>query len=159
MTNAGGGVMLVSAGCRLFDWWRREDLPQVCSEFLLPEQTYWVTITSYEYGTIVSNIAPAESNIVSAAKTAVPLADPLCCEGTVGDVNCDGEPMTTIGDVALLLDHLFINQAPLCCVAEADVNQSGGSDPRLEDISLGDVAMLIDYLYITGESLGLPDCM
>ena len=126
---------------------------------LLPGQTYWVTITSYEYGTIAWNIAPAESDIVSAAKTAVPLADPFCCVGMVGNVNCDDQETVTLGDVVVLIDHLYINQIPLCCVAEADINQSGGADPTCDDISICDVAILIDYLFITGSSLGLPDCL
>jgi C1A family cysteine protease len=83
-----------------------------------------------------------------------------CCVTRVGDVNQSGEDDPTIGDVSMLIDALFITSevSILTCLAEADINQSGGSDPGPEDITIGDVAMLIDYLFITGESLGLPDC-
>ena len=80
-----------------------------------------------------------------------------CCSGEVGDANMDGE--ITIGDVAVMIDHLFISLEPLPCYEEADVNQSGGPDPVRSDITIADVAILVDYLFITGPSLGLPDCL
>jgi sugar lactone lactonase YvrE len=85
----------------------------------------------------------------------------LCCSGRVGDANGSGEDEPTIGDVSVLIDALFIaeDMAILPCLAEADVNQSGGIYPAGGDITIGDVSYLIDYLFITGESLGLPDCM
>ena len=45
------------------------------------------------------------------------------------------------------------------CLAEADINQSGGAVPSCDDITIGDVSYLIDYLFITGPSLGLLDCI
>jgi len=85
-----------------------------------------------------------------------------CCEGRVGDANglLGDEP--TIGDVAILIDAKFISGtcvSIIACLAEGDINQSGGADPTCEDITIGDVAILIDYLFITGSSLGLPDCL
>ncbi len=47
----------------------------------------------------------------------------------------------------------------LVCLAEADINQSGGSEPACADITIGDISILIDYLFITGQSLGLADCL
>ena len=38
-------------------------------------------------------------------------------------------------------DHLYLSQAELCCLEEADVNSSGG-DPDITDITV-----LIDHLY------------
>ena len=83
-----------------------------------------------------------------------------CCNGRVGDANGLGGDEPTIGDVSVIIDLLFISQLPtaVACVAEADVNQSGGPNPQVEDVSIGDVSMLIDYLFITGSSLGLPAC-
>jgi hypothetical protein len=83
-----------------------------------------------------------------------------CCAGKVGDVNGDGGAEPTLGDISVLIDLLFINRDPnvITCIAEADVNQSGGPHPEIADLTLADIAILIDYLFITGTSLGLPDC-
>jgi hypothetical protein len=87
--------------------------------------------------------------------------DPDCCLGRVGDVNHSGEDEPTIGDVSILIDALFVsnNMDIIYCLAEADVNQSGGSTPQASDVTIGDISYLIDYLFITGSSLGLPECL
>jgi len=84
-----------------------------------------------------------------------------CCQGRVGDANGVGGDEPTIGDISVLIDMLFISGNPnvVSCVAEADVNQSGGFDPDRTDVTIGDISILIDYLFITGPSLGLPDCL
>ena len=84
-----------------------------------------------------------------------------CCIGRVGDANGLGGDEPTIGDVSVIIDALFISASPdpIACLAEADVNQSGGLPPGLGDVTIGDVSILIDYLFITGSSLGLPDCL
>jgi len=80
-----------------------------------------------------------------------------CCTGKVGDVNgLDGDE-PTIGDISLLIDMLFINGNQPDCLAEADVNQSGGVEPTAKDITIGDISVLIDHLYITG--VELADCL
>ena len=60
-----------------------------------------------------------------------------------------------------IIDALFISGSPdpIPCLAEADVNQSGGAEPGFGDVTIGDISELIDYLFITGPSLGLPDCL
>jgi hypothetical protein len=84
-----------------------------------------------------------------------------CCVGRVGDANGQGGDEPTIGDISVMIDALFItgNETPVNCIAEADINQSGGSDPVYDDITIGDISILIDYLFITGETLGLNDCL
>ncbi len=86
------------------------------------------------------------------------IGDACCCQGTVGDANADGSPEPTIGDVTILIDHLFVNGTPLECYLEGDINQSGGLGATSTDITIGDVTGLIDYLFIAGESATLPDC-
>ena len=81
-----------------------------------------------------------------------------CCSGRVGDVNQSGLDEPSIGDVSTLIDMLFLTQTPASCLAEADIDQSGGAAPSVADITVGDISMLIDYLFITGPSLGLPSC-
>lgn len=81
-----------------------------------------------------------------------------CCEGTVGDADgSGGDP--TIGDIARIIDFLFITGDPLGCLEEADVDLSGTLvNPPLDDldITIADIARLIDNLFITGDPLG--DC-
>jgi hypothetical protein len=79
-----------------------------------------------------------------------------CCEGQVGDVNGAGGDEPTIGDITLLVDHLFVDNPPLPCYAEADCNGSGGPDPSAVDITIGDISALIDYLFMEGATL--PAC-
>jgi hypothetical protein len=79
-----------------------------------------------------------------------------CCVGQVGDANGSGG-VPTIGDVSTLIDMLFIGFEPVDCWLEADVNQSGGSDPTRTDITIGDISMLIDHLFIN--EIPLPDCL
>ncbi|MCD6249520.1 MAG: VCBS repeat-containing protein [candidate division Zixibacteria bacterium] len=85
-----------------------------------------------------------------------------CCLSRVGDVNGEGGDEPTIGDVSCLIDAVFITgncEGVIDCLAEADINQSGGSDPICDDITIGDISVLIDYLFITGVTLGLPSCL
>jgi len=84
-----------------------------------------------------------------------------CCQNRVGDANGLGGDEPTIGDVSVLIDALFISgdMGVITCLAEADVNQSGGNAPQPIDITIGDISTLIDYLFITGPLLGLPECL
>jgi len=83
------------------------------------------------------------------------------CVGRVGDANCSDNDEPTIGDITYMIDKKFISTVDPCwCnLLEADINQSGGASPTPEDITIGDISILIDYLFITGQSLGLPDCI
>ncbi len=86
----------------------------------------------------------------------------LNCEGRVGDANGLGGDEPTIGDISVMIDAKFITgtcDGIIACLAEADVNQSGGTDPTCDDITIGDISILIDYLFISGPSLGLNDCL
>ena len=123
---------------------------------LIPDQPYWVAVTSFEYSSVVPGAEPAESEVAHSAVKATPLES--CCKGLVGNVNCDEGNFINVADVAALIDFLFISLTPPCCLEVADIDQSGGPVPEREDISVVDVAILIDYLYITGPSLGLPEC-
>jgi len=90
------------------------------------------------------------------------IGDACCCEDRVGDANGLGGDEPTIGDVSVMIDAKFITGACngiIACLAEADVNQSGGIDPTCDDITIGDISILIDYLFITGPTLGLAECL
>ena len=91
-------------------------------------------------------------------------AQTSCCVGRVGDANGDGRDEPTIGDVSVMINVSFIYGYVYCedffpCVAEADINQSGGFNPACTDVTIGDISILIDYLFITGPSVGLPYCL
>jgi hypothetical protein len=82
-----------------------------------------------------------------------------CCIGRVGDANGLGGDEPTISDISSMIDMLFISNTEVACIAEADLNQSGGYHPLVENITISDISSLIDYLFITGPENGtLLDC-
>ncbi len=90
------------------------------------------------------------------------VGDACCCVGHVGDANGLGGDEPTIGDVSVMIDAKFIAgtcHGILGCLAEGDVNQSGGEGADCDAITIGDISILIDYLFITGPSLGLAECL
>ncbi len=113
--------------------------------------SYYFALRTYDE---VQNQSPlSNSPLLTAAITS-------CCEGRVGDANGLGGDEPTIGDISTMVDHLFIDIPLLWCAEEADVNQSGGTDPQQGpggDITIGDISVLIDYLFLTGGTL--PDCL
>ena len=72
------------------------------------------------------------------------------CVGRVGNVDCDYRDEVTLSDILMLIDHLFISQARLPNLEEANCN----GDPEGK-ITLGDVGALIDYFFISGRDLPL----
>jgi len=85
-----------------------------------------------------------------------------CCSNRVGDANGNGGDEPDVGDVSVMIDAKFITgtcDGITVCLAEADINQSGGATPTCDDITIGDISTLIDYLFITGPSIVLPDCL
>jgi hypothetical protein len=83
------------------------------------------------------------------------------CIGRVGDANGRGGDEPSIGDLSVMIDWKFIHPRVTgwCSLPEADINQSGGANPTVDDITVGDIAYLIDYLFIAGPSVGMPDCL
>jgi len=76
--------------------------------------------------------------------------------GKVGDVNLVDGDAATIADISAIIDKLFGTGAVLPCVAEADVDLSGGVDPAPADIAVADISAIIDNLFGSGDPL--PDC-
>ncbi len=75
-----------------------------------------------------------------------------CCHGTmVGNIDGSPDGAVTVGDLTVLIDHLFISLAPLRCRAEA--NADGSSDNA---ITTADLTALIDHLFI--DFAPLPSC-
>ncbi len=75
-----------------------------------------------------------------------------CCTGpSRGNIDGSLDNLVTMGDMTVMIDHLFISFAPLACVDEANVDVS--SDGL---VTMGDLTVLIDHLFITFEPL--PPC-
>ena len=125
------------------------------------------TDTLYTYSAFISILDGTLDDLRTQVDRAKAWADDYlglysCCDNRVGNANGSGEDEPTIGDVSVMIDAKFISgtcDGVIGCLAEADINQSGGANPTCDDITIGDVAILIDYLFITGSSLGLPECL
>ncbi len=75
-----------------------------------------------------------------------------CCTGpSVGNVDGSADNFVTMGDLTVLIDHLFISLAPLDCVAEGNVDLSTDGF-----VTMGDLTVLIDHLFISLNPL--PPC-
>lgn len=79
-----------------------------------------------------------------------------CCSGRVGNVDGLGTypNEVTISDIQVMVVTRFIIGLPcaqrLPCLAEADVNQSGGTDPKCSNITIADIQTLVNHLFIQG---------
>lgn len=98
-------------------------------------------------------VTESETGAYSPASSIIEIDLSSCCQGQVGDINGVGGDEPTLGDIALLIDHMFISLTTPECLTEADVNQSGGFNPIRDNISIGDIAILIDHLFINGVAL------
>jgi len=112
----------------------------------LPRQQplYWRVTAQNKYG-----ITRPSSSIFSFTISG-------CCESRVGNANGLGTypNEVTISDIQLLVAAKFISSLPceqsLACLAECDVNQSGGANPKCSDITISDISTLVNHLFIAG---------
>jgi len=77
------------------------------------------------------------------------IGDACSCVGLTGNVDCSAGDVVDITDIQVLVDHMFISLARLCCEAEADMDLSGGVD-------ITDLSILIDNQFLT--LTPLPPC-
>lgn len=117
-------------------------------------QPYYID-NNVDSGACYSYVVVAESvpNIYSPASEIAQIDLTVCCVGQVGDINGIGGDDPTLGDLMLLINHLYISYTDPVCMAEADVNQSGGLNPTGKDITLLDICILIDNLFINNTPL------
>ena len=72
------------------------------------------------------------------------LGDACCCWGnTVGNIDNSANGEVTIGDLTVLIDHLFVSFQPVGCKIAANVD----GDPET-NLTLGDLTVLIDHLFV-----------
>jgi hypothetical protein len=88
-----------------------------------------------------------------------PTIVPSCCILGVGNVDGSFDNEPTIADISAMINMLYITGEQVSCLAEADINQSGGCTPTRADISLGDIAALIAYVFIDNPAVALPECL
>jgi hypothetical protein len=112
-------------------------------------QNYYVD-PNVDSGECYSYVIVAESTpaMYSPASEIAQVDLSQCCIGQVGDLNGIGGDEPTLGDIMVLIDHLYISYTDPACMTEADVNQSGGLNPTWDDLTLLDVFILIDHLFI-----------
>lgn len=74
-----------------------------------------------------------------------------CCQGEVGNIDGDPQHMVDIGDITVLINHMFITLTPVLCLPESNID----GDPE-GIIDIGDLSLLITHLFIT--LAPLPNC-
>jgi len=74
-----------------------------------------------------------------------------CCIGERGNVDGSSDNLVTMGDLTVMIDHLFITLTPLACSDEGNVDLS------LDGlVTMGDLTVMIDHLFIS--LAPLPPC-
>ncbi len=75
-----------------------------------------------------------------------------CCRGSsVGNIDYSLDNLITMGDLTVLIDHLFISLSPLQCEDEGNIDLSPDGL-----ITMADLTVLIDHLFISLDPL--PPC-
>ena len=69
-----------------------------------------------------------------------------CCVGVRGNIDGDSFEQVTLGDLTVLIDHLFVSFDELPCVEEANLDGDYSAS-----VSLGDLSVLIDHLFVSFE--------
>jgi len=77
------------------------------------------------------------------------VGDACCCAGFKGNMDCGADGLVTMTDLTVLIDHLYIGLAPICCPATAMLDGDAL-------ITMSDLTLMIDNLYIT--LTPLPAC-
>ena len=76
--------------------------------------------------------------------------EPTCCgqytSGYTGNTTCDTDGKRNLADITILIDHVYISKADLCCNPNGNTNGD-----LLEKRNLADITLLIDHVYISKE--------
>jgi outer membrane protein assembly factor BamB len=91
----------------------------------------------------VTILAQDDNTSNDSVSVLIPLGS--CCAGeTAGNLDNSPDGLVTMGDLTVLIDHLFISLSPLECPAAGNVDLSADSL-----VSMGDLTVLIDNLFIS----------
>jgi len=74
-----------------------------------------------------------------------------CCEGWMGNIDGSEDDLVTMGDLTVLIDHLFITLTPLACPEAGNVDLDADGL-----VTMGDLTVMIDNLFIS--LTPLPPC-
>jgi serine protease AprX len=75
---------------------------------------------------------------------------PTCCVGeTAGNLDESANGFVGMGDLTVMIDHLYISLTPLSCPAAGDLDLSGSPTPTNSDVTIADLQVLIDVLFIS----------
>lgn len=99
--------------------------------------TYWVHCSISDGGTVASSWSDGTVTFI----------EPTCCLGSLGNADCDNSGQVDIADLQALIDHLFINNQPLCCPDEGNLDGLG-------EVDISDLTLMIDHLFISLLPLG-----
>jgi hypothetical protein len=77
-----------------------------------------------------------------------------CCITDRGNADGDSQDQVSLGDLTVMIDHLFISFADLDCWEEGNLDES--QPEGASSITLGDFTVLIDHLFISLSPL--PPC-
>jgi hypothetical protein len=118
---------------------------EVLIDNLNPADSYFVAVTALSNGRAsLDGHNPLSSSIDAANRQFTPLLPTNCCFGMTGNVDCSPNGSVDITDLTTLIDHMFINMSPLCCIAEANID--GDSEGRVD---IADLTRLIDFLFVS----------
>jgi hypothetical protein len=117
----------------------------------------------------VTTSLDTETNLICGSATTLSpflvVESSTCCEVRVGNANGIGTypNEVTISDIQALVTAKFIVgtcEGLVSCIAEGDVNQSGGANPACKDITIADIQTLVNHLFIAGPvSAPLKSCL
>ncbi len=101
------------------------------------------------YGTYQNPTGSLNPNIAPGSPAATGASQFVSCGfDKTGNTDCSANDEPDISDITRLIDFLYLSSIPLCCFAEADVNND-----LVVDIS--DITRLIDYLYLSNNPLAV----
>ena len=108
--------------------------------------TFWTILVTQHTGTINT----FDSTVASAKAWYTNLRKVGCCV-QMGNLDQSGDHIVGMGDLTVLIDHLFITLAPLVCPDEGNMDLSPD-----HIVGMGDLTVLIDHLFIS--LAPLPTC-
>lgn len=109
------------------------------------------TVTFYFVGNAANNDNTNIGDFIYSKVITMTEAPVNCCDGSLGNIDCDPAQEVDISDLQILIDHLFISNNALCCEDEGNLDGDAGGS-----VDISDLQILIDHLFISNAPL--PTC-
>lgn len=108
-----------------------------------PNMTPGGTMYIYASGVASDRTGSVAYDYSFTAGLTIPYEPPAnCCNGKVGNVDCDPEDNVDIADLTALVDHMFVSFDPLCCYKESFLDYNAWVD-------IADLTIMVDHLFLT----------